>query len=141
MDTQVRTPFILIADDNEDLAQSLSVLLKMVGYESEVAHDGEEALRRAMQHTPDVVLLDIGLPGLDGFQVAERMRDVDRLKSVQIIAISGYPPEMFKARSGKTGFDRHLVKPVDFSVLLPLIREQAEVPKGLDAHELFPVSP
>ena len=75
-----------------------------------------------MLHRPDIVLLDIGLPGLDGFQVAEKLRRDERLRSVRIIAISGYPPEMFKGKIGAMGFDHHLVKPVDFDNLLPLLR-------------------
>jgi len=117
-----RAPFILIADDNEDLAMTLSILVRLAGYESEVVHDGEAALRVAQLHPPDVLLLDIGLPGLNGFQVAERIRRDERLKSIRIIAISGYSPVMFKARPGRLGFDYHLVKPVEFEDLLPLLR-------------------
>jgi DNA-binding response OmpR family regulator len=122
MDIRGRSRLILIADDNEDLAATLSRLVNIAGYQSEVVHDGIAAIREARRHPPDVLLLDIGLPGLDGFQVAERIRDDDRLKSVRIIAISGYPPEMFKGKVAKIGFDHHLVKPVDFNDLLPLLR-------------------
>lgn len=118
MDIQGRSRFILIADDNEDLAKTLSHLVRIAGFETEVVHDGVTALREAKRHPPDILLLDIGLPGLNGLQVAARIRDDERLKSVRIIAISGYPPEMFK---GKLGFDHHLVKPVDFDDLLPLL--------------------
>ncbi len=125
MDIPGHSPLILIADDNEDLAASLSCLVQIAGYQSEVVHDGEAALREALRHQPAIVLLDIGLPGLDGFQVAEKIRSDERLKSIRIIAISGYPPEMFKGKIGKMDFDYHLVKPVDFDHLLPLLRMPA----------------
>lgn len=113
-----RSHLILIADDNEDAAAALAMLVRIVGYESDVVHDGIAAVREAKLHPPDVLLLDVGLPGLDGFQVAERFRDDEQLKSVLIIAMSGYPLEMFDR---PIRFDHHLVKPVMFDDLLPLL--------------------
>jgi CheY-like chemotaxis protein len=116
-----RRPFILIADDNRDLAWSLSVLLRLAGFEVEVVHDGYAALRSARARRPDVLLLDIGLPGIDGFQVAEELRSEPELKHIFIIAISGYGPDMLQGRARRAGFDHHLVKPVDFKTILSLL--------------------
>ena len=95
----LRRRSILIADDNQDLAVSLSMLLKLVGFEVETVHTGGEAVTAAKLRRPDVLLLDIGLPGLDGYQVARQFRSDDNLKDVFIIAISGYSPDMFRERS------------------------------------------
>jgi CheY-like chemotaxis protein len=116
-----RRLFILIADDNRDCAMTLSLLFRLAGFDVEAVFDGREALRAARARRPDVVLLDIGLPGLDGFQVAEHMRSDANLKDVFIIAISGYDRDMFQGRSKRAGFDLHLVKPVDFDTLTSLI--------------------
>jgi CheY-like chemotaxis protein len=121
MDPFKRRLFILIADDNRDLAWSLGLLLKLTGFDVEVVHDGRDALRVARARRPDVILLDIGLPGIDGFQVAEQFRGDPVLKNVLIIAISGYGPEMFPGRSSRAGFDHHLVKPVEFQTILSLL--------------------
>jgi two-component system, chemotaxis family, CheB/CheR fusion protein len=114
---------ILIADDNRDLAISLSILLKLVGFEVEIAHNGRDALTAAKNRKPDVLLLDIGLPGLDGYQVARQFRSADKLKHVFIIAISGYSPDMFPDRATPGDFDHYFTKPVDFKTLLPLISQ------------------
>jgi CheY-like chemotaxis protein len=116
-----RRRFILIADDNRDLAWGSATLLKLAGFDVETVHDGKDALRAARARRPDAILLDIGLPGLDGFQVAEQMRSDPLLKNVFIIAISGYDPDMFQGRSRQAGFDHHLVKPVDFQTITSLL--------------------
>jgi CheY-like chemotaxis protein len=116
-----RRHFILIADDNRDLVRGLSLLLNLAGFEVETVHDGLAALRAARARKPDVVILDIGLPGMDGFQVAEHMRADQALKNIPIIAISGYDNDMFLGRSGRAGFDHHLVKPVDFQTITSLL--------------------
>ena len=116
-----RQRFILIAEDNRDLAMSLSILLKLVGFEVETVHDGRDAVTVARTRKPDVLLLDIGLPGMDGYQVAAAFRSDAKLKDTLIIANSGYSPGMFQERSAPAMFDHYLVKPVDFRVLLPLL--------------------
>ena len=121
MDLFGRRLFILIADDNRDLAKSLSMLLKLVGFDVETVHDGRDALKAALARRPDAVLLDIGLPGLDGFQVAEQMRSDPMLKDIFIIAISGYDKSMFQGRARRAGFDHQLVKPVEFNTILSLL--------------------
>lgn len=120
-----RRRFILIADDNQDLAISLSILLKLVGFDVEVVHDGRDAVTVAKTRRPDVLLLDIGLPGLNGYQVASQLRSDERLKDTIIIAISGYSRNMFERLSKPGDFDHYLVKPVDFRTLLPLINKTA----------------
>ena len=119
----LRRRFILIADDNQDLAISLSMLLQLVGFEVEAVHTGGEAVTAAKLRRPDALLLDIGLPGLDGYQVARRFRSDDELKDVLIIAISGYSPEMSRGRSKQADFDHYFTKPVDFKTLLSLIHK------------------
>ena len=118
-----RRRFILIADDNRDLAFSLSVLLKLVGFDVEAVDNGHDAVTVASTRRPDVLLLDIGLPGLNGHQVARLYRNDERLKDVLIIAISGYSPDMLPARPKPGDFDHYLVKPVDLGTLLPLIHK------------------
>jgi DNA-binding response OmpR family regulator len=117
--------FILIADDNRDLATSLSILLKLVGFEVDMVHNGRDALAAAKNRRPDVLLLDIGLPGLDGYEVGRQFRSDETLKTVFIIAISGYSPDMFSGPSTQWSFDRYFTKPVDFNTLLPLILKLA----------------
>jgi CheY-like chemotaxis protein len=121
MGFQARGLFILIADDNRDLATSLAFLLRLAGFEVEAVHDGREALRVARARRPDAVLLDIGLPGIDGFRVAQQMRTDPVLKNVLIIAISGYDPSVFPGRARRAGFDHHLVKPVEFQAITSLL--------------------
>jgi CheY-like chemotaxis protein len=116
-----RRRLVLVADDNKDAASSLSVLLKLVGFDVETVHDGHDAVAVARDTSPDVILLDIGLPGLDGFQVAERLRGDERFKHSLMIAASGYSPEMFRDRPEQWLFDRYFVKPVDFGTLLPFL--------------------
>jgi CheY-like chemotaxis protein len=116
---------ILIADDNEDLSISLSILLKLLDFEVATVHNGPDALTVAKVHRPDILLLDIGLPGLNGYEVAGQFRSDEILKDVLIIAISGYSPDMYPERSQQGHFDHYFVKPVDFRVLLPLIGKTA----------------
>ncbi len=114
---------ILIVDDNVDAAESLALLLSMKGYKTHVAFDGQEAIKLAKTFLPNVVLLDLGLPLLDGYQVAERLREVRDLDKSLLVAISGYgqPNDVKKALSA--GFDHHMTKPTDVNALLYLIRQ------------------
>jgi CheY-like chemotaxis protein len=121
MDLFGRRLFILIADDNRDLAKSLAMLLKLAGFDVETVHDGRDALKVARARRPDVLLLDIGLPGIDGFQVAEQIRSDPCLNNIYIISISGYDQCMFPGRSQRAGFDHQLVKPVAFQTILSLL--------------------
>ena len=112
---------ILIVDDNIDAAETLAVLLRTGEHEVRLARDGISALDIARSYRPDVVLLDIGLPGLNGYEVARRLRNDGTLKQTLLVAVSGYGQEEDRKRSGQSGFDHHLIKPVDFNVLRALL--------------------
>jgi CheY-like chemotaxis protein len=104
---------ILVVDDNADAADSLGVLLGIWGHEVEIAHDGVSALQLARKFDPELVFLDIGLPEMNGYEVARRLRQEAGLARTRFIALSGYGTERDRLRSREAGFDLHLVKPVD----------------------------
>jgi len=112
---------ILIVDDNEDAAESLAMLLSITGNETHMAHDGVAAIAAVEHHRPDVVLLDIGLPGLNGYEVCRRLRREPWGKHVVVIALTGWGQEEDRRKSQEAGFDGHLVKPVDYNALLELL--------------------
>jgi len=112
---------ILVVDDNVDTARGLALLLNLLGNDARLAHDGPSAIAIAQTFRPEFVLLDIGLPGMDGYQVASKLREEPCCKDAVIIAVSGYGQEKDRRRSHAAGFDHHLVKPVDFDSLLSLI--------------------
>ncbi|MFL6574432.1 MAG: response regulator, partial [Burkholderiales bacterium] len=112
---------ILVVDDNVDAAVTLALLLQSLGHETCVVHDGRQALRMALEFRPDVVLLDIGMPGLDGYEVARQLRALKRERPLRIIAITGWGQEADRTRSREAGFDVHLVKPVDPTLLTSVI--------------------
>ena len=112
---------ILLVDDNIDTAEGLARLLRRSGHQITLAHDGPEALRQADAISPDAVLLDIGLPGMDGFEVADRLRRGPHCSNLLIIAISGYAQEDDRRRGRDAGFDHHLAKPVDLDELGKLL--------------------
>ncbi len=103
---------ILVVDDNTDAAESLSMLLELEGHTTRVAHDGVSALAAAAEFVPDTILLDIGMPGMNGYETARRLRDLHG-PSVRIIALTGWGAEENRRLAQEAGFDRHLVKPVD----------------------------
>ena len=106
---------VLVVDDNVDNAQGLAMLLEMTGHAARLAHDGPAAVQAAIDYQPDVVLLDIGLPGLDGYKVAQRIRQQAGLENVVLVALTGYGQDSDRQRSQDAGFDHHLVKPANFS--------------------------
>jgi DNA-binding response OmpR family regulator len=112
---------VLIVEDNRDVSRAMSALLNLAGYDVETVYDGRDAVDSAFANLPEIVLLDIGLPGLDGYCVAERLRGQRGLEDVLIIAISGFDADVFPARSQRARFDHHLVKPVDIETLLSLL--------------------
>ena len=114
---------ILVVDDNVDLAQGIARLLRRVGHDVRIAHDGAAAIEAARAFRPEVVLLDIGLPMIDGYQVARQLRGEHCSKDTRIIAISGYGHEEDRRRSSEVGFDHHLVKPIDFHSLMTLLAQ------------------
>ena len=103
-----------MVDDNVDAAQSLGLLLEESGHDVRTAYDGPTALEVALDFRPNVVLLDIGLPGIDGFEVAKRLRQQPDLSSVVLVAMTGYGQESDRQRSQEAGFNHHLVKPANF---------------------------
>lgn len=111
---------ILVVDDNADAADSLGMLLEVRGEQVRVAYDGQEALQLAEDFDPEVVLLDIGMPKISGYDVARRLREA-RGDSVFIIAISGWGQEGDRKRARESGFDHHFTKPVNFEALLAVI--------------------
>jgi len=112
---------VLVVDDNVDTVESLSILLEMAGHEVRSAHSGPDAIEAAAAFSPHAVLLDIGLPGLSGYEVARRLRNDPRLAGAALIAVSGYGQDEDRHRSKEAGFDRHLLKPLDFGELQKLL--------------------
>jgi PAS domain S-box-containing protein len=112
---------ILIVDDNRDSADSLAMLLEITGNKTYMAHDGVEALEAIEKYRPEVVLLDIGLPRLDGHEVCRRVREQPWGKNIVIIALTGWGQEDDRRKSEEAGFNGHLVKPVDYDKLLELL--------------------
>ena len=117
--TQFKSPprRVLIVDDNEDSANSLAMILKLGGHETASVYTAADALSRATAFKPDVVLLDIGLPGMDGYEVAQHMRELPGLRDIRLVAVTGYGRSEDRLRAREAGFDDHLVKPVEFSAL------------------------
>ena len=115
---------ILVVDDNVDTAESLALLLRLRGHEVETAHDGPAALKMAGSFHPEVVLLDIGLPGLDGYQVAGRLRRRRRTSKALLVALTGYGQEEDQRLAREAGFDFHLTKPVDPAIIYELLARQ-----------------
>jgi signal transduction histidine kinase len=113
---------ILIADDNRDSAETLAALLRMEGHEVTSVHDGPVALSAFNEIKPDVALLDIGMPGLTGYEVARKMRQSSSVTSLTLIAITGWGQDIDKERAYAAGFDHHLTKPVDPHRLVELLR-------------------
>jgi len=113
---------VLVVEDDEDTAASLTMLLRLYGHDVEVAVNGPNALRAARTNPPDVVLLDIALPKMDGWQVAEEIRQHHNGKKPLVVAISGYGTQADRLRSQQAGIDLHLVKPVDAHELADLLK-------------------
>jgi CheY-like chemotaxis protein len=112
---------ILVVDDNRDAADSLGMLLKFLGADVQVAHGGREALEAFEAYRPSVVLLDLGMPEMDGYQVARAIRGRADGERVPIIALTGWGQEEDRRRSHEAGFDHHLIKPADIAALRALL--------------------
>ena len=119
---------ILVVDDNRDAADSVATLLELAGNEVHTAYDGLQALEIAEAVRPDVMLLDIGLPKLNGYQVARRIREQPWGKRIALVALTGWGQNEDREKSRNSGFDTHLVKPVDPNVLLKLLSELSPAP-------------
>ena len=115
----------MIVDDHVDAAQTMGRLLKRRNFEVQIAHDGPSGLVAARDFKPEVLLLDIGLPGMDGYEVARTLRHDPACRSSLFIAISGYAQESDLKRSTEAGFEHHFAKPVNFGELLAAIGREA----------------
>jgi len=118
---------ILIVDDNVDSAESLSLWLNLEGYDVKVVHEGLAALEATRVFKPEVILLDIGLPDIDGYEVAERLRRELGLDGVRLIALTGYGQDEDRQRCYDAGFDEHLIKPVDPATLETLLSDNPSI--------------
>ncbi len=112
---------VLVVDDNADAAELLGELLSASGYTTEIAHDGPSAIQAVGTFDPDVVLLDIGLPAMDGYEVARRLRELPSRRPLRLVAVTGYGGEGDRQRGAAAGFDAHLVKPVQWEALESLL--------------------
>ena len=121
--TEKRTLRLLIVDDNQDAAESLSMLLELSGHEARVAHDGLAALSLAESFLPDAILLDIGLPRLNGYDAAKRIRESAWGAGMHLIAVTGYGQDSDRSRAKAAGFDHHLTKPLDIPTLIKLLEK------------------
>jgi len=120
MDTSVMR--VLVVDDNRDSAETMAMLLELDGHETVLAHDGKQAVEAAFASRPSMVLLDIGLPYMNGYEACRAMRD-GGLSEALIVAMTGYGQDEDRRRSVEAGFDAHLVKPVDIADIRHLIEE------------------
>jgi CheY-like chemotaxis protein len=112
---------ILIVDDSQDSAMTLGWLVEMLGAEYRLAHSGDQALKTAAEYAPNLVLLDIGLPGMSGYDVCKKMRDMPALADTVFAAQTGWGEEQHRRASKEAGFDHHLVKPVSMDSLQDLL--------------------
>ncbi len=112
---------VLVVDDNRDAAEGLGELLTDLGYITKISYDGPSALAAAPEFTPQVALVDIGLPVMDGYEVARRLRSLPGLGELRLVAVTGYGQPSDRERSQAAGFDEHLVKPVDHAVIEPVL--------------------
>jgi PAS domain S-box-containing protein len=112
---------VLIVDDNRDAAESLGMLLRSMGHEVSLAHDGRDGIEAALREAPEIILLDLNMPQLDGFGVIDHLRKNGRLNSMRVVALTGFGQERDRARVREAGFDAHLVKPVELEALRGVI--------------------
>jgi CheY-like chemotaxis protein len=132
---------VLVVDDNIDAAVSLGMLLKLAGQDVRVAYDGPTALRQAADFRPELILLDIGMPIMDGYEVCRRLRRESGLGKMTVVALTGWGQDEDRRRSHEAGFDHHIVKPVEPSVLERLIEGlEAETRESGNATQREPSS-
>jgi signal transduction histidine kinase len=123
---QVASRRVLVVDDNVDAAESLALLLRLGGHEARVAHDGPSALMLAEAEPPEVAFLDIGMPGMDGYELARRLREQPALRGVLLVALTGWGQDEDRRRTREAGFDAHEVKPVSPEALEELLSKAAD---------------
>jgi DNA-binding response OmpR family regulator len=122
-----------VVDDLAASAETLKTLLEMEGFDVRMTHDGAEALVIAREFRPGVVLLDIGLPGMNGFEVARGLRGQEESRDALLIALTGYGEAESRSRSQQAGFDHHLVKPADVNQLLALLSDPRQARRTTEA--------
>jgi CheY-like chemotaxis protein len=115
---------ILVVDDNRDSAESLAMVLRLVGNDVRTAYDARQALVLAENYRPGLILLDIGLPGMDGYELARQIRSEPWSSHMKLVALTGYAREEDRRRAEAAGFDHHLAKPVDFDALYKLVAQR-----------------
>jgi CheY-like chemotaxis protein len=121
---------ILVADDNRDVVESFQIMLRILGHEVQTALDGQEAIEKAEQFRPDVIVLDVGMPMLDGYETASRIRQRPWSRDVVLIAVTGWGNDKDKLKSAAAGFDVHLVKPVDATTILEALDQMDQSRAG-----------
>ena len=121
---------VLVVEDNEDVARSLAMLLELWGHDAEIVDRAETALEAVQTRPPAVVLMDIGLPGIDGYEVARMLRRQKGCDRLTLVAMTGYGQDEDRRRAQEAGFDHHLVKPVDPDVLQELLAHCESHPGG-----------
>jgi len=126
----MRALSIVVADDNTDASDSLAAMLRLQGHQVHTAYDGQQALATLLAVRPQVALLDIGMPGLNGYEVARRLREQPWASGVRLIAVTGWGQEHDKDDALAAGFDAHVTKPVDAETLLATLRTLAERADG-----------
>jgi len=132
----VRTPHtvrLLVVDDNQDAAELLTELLGAKGYATRVAFDGPTGLQVAREFQPHLAILDVGLPVMDGYELASKLRQEPTLQSLKLVALTGYGQESDRHRARVAGFDVHLVKPIDPGQLLRTLDDLLALPAQLAA--------
>ena len=119
-------PLRLVVDDNIDAAESIAILLRLWSHDVHVAYNGSDALALVVEHRPEIVILDIGLPGMSGYELARRIRADGRFDETTLVAVTGYGQENDRLRSQDAGFDHHLTKPIHPSELQDILAESAQ---------------
>jgi len=125
--TAARRMLVLIVEDNPDHAESLAVVLRLWGFQTEIAYDGDTGLDTAIRDHPDAILADIGLPGLDGFELAKQLNAMPAFRQTLMAAVTAYNDEASLKKSKEVGFDRHFAKPVDLAALHRFLDDQRDV--------------
>ena len=126
---------MLVVDDNRDAAEMVATVLEMEGHESKAVNDGMQALACVDEYEPEVIVLDIGLPGIDGYEVARRLRRLPKTRDALLIALTGYGQSADQQHARDAGFDHHLVKPTDMDAVVRLIARWHETHPGATPRE------